>query len=70
MFLGQNGLGRTALHVAAETGHTEIIVKVCGWVKEMKLNLRDNLLLVQDKYGHTVCHLAALCDNAEAWEKL
>jgi hypothetical protein len=56
--------------VAAETGHTEIIVKVCGWVKEMKLNLRDNLLLVQDKYGHTVCHLAALCDNAEAWEKL
>lgn len=70
MFLGQNGLGRTALHMATEVGHIEIIVKVCEWVKEAKLNLRDNLLLVQDKYGHTVCHLAALCDNVEAWEKV
>jgi len=70
LLLRQNEWSRTALHMAAEASHTEVMVKVCEWVKETKLNLRDNLLLVQDKYGHIAWHLAAVCDNAEAWKKL
>jgi ankyrin repeat protein len=43
--------GQTALHRAAEGGHTKVLEKLCEWAKEEKLNLKDNLLLVQDKEG-------------------
>jgi hypothetical protein len=53
LLLHQIGWGQTAMHMAAEAGHTEVTVKVCEWIKEPKLNLRDNLLSFQDNCGHT-----------------
>jgi ankyrin repeat protein len=51
LLLAKDLQGQTAWHRAAEGGHTKVLEKLCEWAKEQKLNIKDNLLLVQDKEG-------------------
>jgi hypothetical protein len=59
---------QTAWHRAAEAGKTNVLQKLCEWVKEAKLHLENNPLLTQDKDGKTALHLAARAGRAEIWE--
>lgn len=36
---------QTAWYRAAEGGHTNVLQKLCGWVKDAKLHLENNPLL-------------------------
>jgi hypothetical protein len=52
-------IGPTAGHVAAWCGYKEIVEKLLVWAREVKLNLRSDLLLSKNMYRHIVWHIAA-----------
>jgi len=68
MLLAKDQQEQTAWYWAAEGGHTNVLQKLCEWVKNAKLHLENNLLLTQVKDGKSALHLAALAERAEVWE--
>ena len=60
MLLGTDRDGRTAWHIAAERGNSEIFKNVWEWAKEnLTEEINNKLLLGTDKEGRTAWHLAA-----------
>jgi hypothetical protein len=74
MFDGFNEISpmykRNALLVAASKGHLQTVVTLWGWGKEVKLNLKDDLLLAKGSNGETAWHLATQNGKKEILEKL
>ena len=53
---------QTACHIAALSGHVEILEELWDWPKELHLKpeeLRNEVWLLKDKYGQTAWHIAA-----------
>ena len=64
--------GRTAWHIAAEKGNSEILPKLWEWTKENLTpeEIKYILLLKTDYEGTTAWHIAALRGNSEILQKL
>jgi len=73
LLLAQSEERATALHLAADGNHVEILKKLWVWAKEEQMNrnkLKKKLLLAKDKYGYTAWHQAAERGSLEALETL
>jgi len=60
--LSRGSLKYTAWHMAAGTGHVEILQKVWDWAKELQLKpeeLRNDVWLSKSRLDYMVWHLAA-----------
>jgi ankyrin repeat protein len=61
---------KTAWHLAAESGHINLVLELWGWARKLQLNLKDDLLLAKDEDGQTAWHIAAEDGEKEILEKL
>ena len=61
---------KTAWHLAAESGHINLVLELWGWARKLQLNLKDDLLLAKDKDGQIAWHIAAEDGEKEILEKL
>jgi ankyrin repeat protein len=61
---------KTAWHLAAESGHMNLLLELWGWVRKVQLNVKDILLLAKDEDGQTAWHIAAEDGEKEILEKL
>jgi len=73
LLLAKSKQGQTALHMAVQKNHIEILQKLWVWTEEWQLNtnaLKKNLLLAKYKDGNTVWHYAACFGKLEALQTL
>jgi len=70
LFLAKNTMEQTAWHLSVETGHLKASEELWDWAKEAKLNLKDDLMLAEDKNRQTVCHLAAWNKHPQVLKQL
>jgi ankyrin repeat protein len=62
--------GPTAWHEAAWCGYKEFVEKLWVWAREVKLNLRGDLLLSKNMCRQIAWHIAAWLGYKEILEKL
>jgi ankyrin repeat protein len=73
LLLAETKQGKTALHMAVQKNHKEILQKLWVWAEEWQLNtneLKKKLLLAKYKEGNTALHHAACFGKLEALETL
>jgi len=57
--------GKTAWDIASKTGNKEILETLCGWGREVKINLKDDLLLAKGTDRLTAWDRASRNGNKE-----
>jgi hypothetical protein len=73
VFLSIDGLNKTTLHAAADSGYFKVLEKMWEWAKELQLKpekLSIEVFLSKDNYNRKPWHMAAEEDKVEVLEKM
>ena len=73
MWLSKDKFNQTPWHMAAESGHIEVLEEVWYWAKELQVNpeeLKNQVWLLTDNSEQTAWHMAPGGGQDEVSEKL